>query len=232
MKSKIFTLIIAMAMMLSFIGVASAGDGTINDPMLILYVGNDGWNMFPFNNGQNGYDVEVDGVYYSIEYIEGYGDYNVSWSIPWIEPSDDYAMVAEYSMLQYFDVVFIDMVNVPYDFDLNDPYQEALYDLFITAFDDAAEAGTKIITLRTAPYDVVNNTQLDPVMPLEFDFIDTTDFTENNSIPYAIPEPGIVQFVSVDFGPLADDLNAVWGTATQAECDDVIGYLSDFINAI
>ncbi|WNY22973.1 hypothetical protein MmiHf6_02670 [Methanimicrococcus hongohii] len=223
--SKILLAALAVMLIFAVAPLASAGDGSEEDPYLILYVGNTGWDMIPLNGGATGID-EVNGIHYIIEYIDGYGAYNYTPTPPyepWYEPSEDYLYLAEEDLFQYFDVMFIDMVNVPYDLDLNDSEQKDVYDVFVNAFTNAAAGNyTKIITLRTAP---VNGNS---VMPLSFDFIDTTAYTVNNSIPYVNNEPGARAFVS-NFGPMATTHSDNWTTASVQDCENTIIWLDAYL---
>jgi len=142
---KIISIFIAIAMMFALVGVVSAGDGTIDDPITILYVGNSGqyggdsYLIYPeifdapelsaimYNNPITGTNIISSGItngnmsgiptglYYEVTFVEAY---NSSWT----GPSDTLHQIAwntadptNYTGVNYTAASFADYDIVVYD---------------------------------------------------------------------------------------------------------------------
>lgn len=216
MKSKIFTLIIAMAMMLSFIGVASATDScpyscgcecdggilecTCNEglcpcnPIELLYVFAD-WDGWPFDTypclnipGLHNYAINNTKYYINVTSMEGYEDGSY-----WSEPSAEFSAAAS-NDYEDFDIIFVDMVNM-------------YMDEFETGADNAAADGKLLTAIRTGPN---NNTCY---MPLSFTIRDTPALS-------ALSSEYDATFTTAFFD-VHDNGPGATGTATTSDCEDM-----------
>jgi|GEM_PF-3108612 len=202
---KIFTIFIAIAMMLALSGVGSAAVppapptfGILHQPVDILYVYpsymNDPYQAFP--NGTNGTltfhsgNVQVS-IPYTITYVNGYDD------DIWSNSSSEF-MACVNSNFSGYEWVFMDMVNL-YQGDVGIAYANA----------NAASPSTKFITVRTADYGGNN------FMPNFFTILQNESFTAAYSTNYDST------FTS-DFFDIYDGFGGDWGTADDGETQDMI----------
>lgn len=206
MKTKLLTMLIAMAIMFTLVGAASAAD-----EFTVLYVGTEGWCAFPFGgNGTMGNNNVVDGQYTSTSgaYVADVTFQNGYAAGSWSNPDPDFYDMANNSEFQDYDVVIIDMVNM---------YQGS----FDTAYADANNAGTKLISFRTGPDDYT------VFMPTYFSWLDTENYTLANSTQTASGWATFVNGTATIYNPI----NAVWGNANATECADWIDVLGDYVYA-
>ncbi len=188
------TLLAALAVMLvfAFAPLASAGDGTADDPIEVLYVFAD-WDGWPFDTYPdfNTPGVAVyNGIYVNVTSMAGYeaGSY-------WSEPSAEFYAAAESDYAGY-DVVFVDMVNM---------YMDA----FETGASNAAEDGKLLVAVRTGPN---NNTCY---MPLSFAIRDTPALSASSDY-YDVTFTGDFFYVH-DNGPGATGTATATESAAMAE---------------
>ena len=205
---KMFPIFIALAMMFVLTGVASAGDGTINDPIEILYVyaSDPSYATYPDLNtaGPQEYHTRSASYYINVTSINGYLDDN--WVNP--RPSQTFSDYANDSYAD-FDIVFVDMVNM---------YQ----DQFATGALDAAEDGKLLTSIFTGP----DNSTCD--MPEGFAIRDTANLSQVLADGMT-PNPYYNLNFTTDFFAVHDSL-ASW-PANSSECTAmalvlITGYLN------
>jgi hypothetical protein len=205
---KLISIFIAIAMMFSLVGVSYAGDGTIDNPIEVLYVYAD-WEGMPFDTypdlnvaGLQEYRV-VNGTYYiNVTSMAGYNP--GSW---WSEPSAEFYAAAEADYYGY-DIVFVDMVD--------------MYDgVFETGAIAAADNDVLLTSIRTGPDSSTC------FMPLGFKIRDTLPLS-------AVLDDGITpnRFYDAAFATAFFDVHdngpGEWGTATSAESESMAEVLISF----